>query len=228
MKAAGIGLSNGKRLKYSGFGLLVSLLAVDPGLYPDGRSAERLSEVSGFGVRGGLGRRGHTCRLSQRGKPRRHGRLGAGQSSAHRLTWNKQGELFLAPFCSGSSAFSFTFLSPTTFPVWTTLRLVVIMAFPIFFPLSLFCTELPRTEQTRRHRHTHFCDSNIHMILSGEERPLPTGFRDPSHCSRYTFASFRSTVVIKNGPTGFKWTLGGVGKHPEDSEKRRRRVYVVI
>lgn len=67
----------------------------------------------------------------------------------------------------GSSAFSFTFLLPTTFPVWTTLRLVVIMAFPIFFPLSLFCTELPRTEQTRRHRHIHFCDSNIsfHVIF---------------------------------------------------------------
>lgn len=33
---------------------------------------------------------------------------------------------------------------PTAFPVWTTLRLVVIMAFPIFFPRSLFCTELQR------------------------------------------------------------------------------------
>lgn len=30
---------------------------------------------------------------------------------------------------------------PTAFPVCTMLRLVVIMAFPIFFPRSLFCTE---------------------------------------------------------------------------------------
>lgn len=41
-------------------------------------------------------------------------------------------------------------LLPTAFPVWTTLRLVVIMAFPIFFPRSLFCTELQQTHAQRK------------------------------------------------------------------------------
>lgn len=42
------------------------------------------------------------------------------------------------------SGFNWAAALPTAFPVWTTLRLVVIMAFPIFFPRSLFCTELQR------------------------------------------------------------------------------------
>ncbi|KAG7231305.1 hypothetical protein INR49_012143 [Caranx melampygus] len=45
-------------------------------------------------------------------------------------------------------------LLPTAFPVWTTLRLVVIMAFPIFFPRSLFCTELQRTHTEKNNMFT--------------------------------------------------------------------------
>lgn len=44
---------------------------------------------------------------------------------------------------------------PTAFPVWTILRLVVIMAFPIFFPLSLFCTELQWTWRRGEHKKVH-------------------------------------------------------------------------
>lgn len=64
------------------------------------------------------------------------------------------------------------------------------------------------------------------MILSGEERPLPTGFPDPSHCSRYTFASFKSTVVIKNGPTGLKWTLGGGSENTLKTQRNAEEEYM--
>lgn len=41
-------------------------------------------------------------------------------------------------------------VSPTAFPVCTTLRLVVITAAPIFFPRSLFCTELKFSERIEK------------------------------------------------------------------------------
>lgn len=51
-----------------------------------------VSGASGFDLCGGLGRRGRSWRLSQRGEPGGHGRLGAGQSPAHGLTWKHTGD----------------------------------------------------------------------------------------------------------------------------------------
>lgn len=48
-------------------------------------------------------------------------------------------------YCLDPNEFKINFL-PTAFPVCTTFRLVETITFPIFFPRSLFCTELNKRD----------------------------------------------------------------------------------
>lgn len=79
------------------------------------------------------------------------------------------------------SGFNWAAALPTAFPVWTTLRLVVIMAFPIFFPRSLFCTELQRENKRFTNKGSRTSSLFSSPCLQSDTKGILPPFQERNH-----------------------------------------------
>lgn len=95
--------------------------------------------------------------------------------NVQKLIKNKQNPCCLTAW----SGFNWAAALPTAFPVWTTLRLVVIMAFPIFFPRSLFCTELQR--ENKRFTNAQNKHSLLSPCLQSDTKGILPPFQERNH-----------------------------------------------